>query len=138
MVMTYGYITLFASAFPFGSTITCIFIWLELRSDVIKLETVQRRPFSRKTHTIGAWDIALDFLTFFSIFTNLILSCYASDQMDALIPWLGHYKNNSATSIYTVFSIEHFIVIIVLLFRRFYDTDPKWLKTLKKRKAYQD
>jgi len=79
MVMTYGYITLFASAFPFGSTLTCIFIWLELRQDVFKIENLHKRPFSRKAHDIGSWASALEFLTFMSIFTNLVLSCYASD-----------------------------------------------------------
>jgi hypothetical protein len=38
MIMTYGYITLFASAFPFGTTITAVFIYIEIRSDVFKLE----------------------------------------------------------------------------------------------------
>jgi len=55
MIMTYGYITLFASAFPFSATITCVFIFIEIRSDIFKLEKTARRPFSRKTHDIGTW-----------------------------------------------------------------------------------
>jgi anoctamin-10 len=79
MIMTYGYITLFASAFPFGSTITCLFIFIEIRSDIFKFEKTARRPFATKTHDIGTWQFALNALTYGSIFTNLILCCFASD-----------------------------------------------------------
>jgi len=58
MIMTYGYITLFAAAFPLGSTITCLFIYIEIRSDIFKLETCSKRPLAKKTHTIGTWIFA--------------------------------------------------------------------------------
>ena len=48
MIMTFGYITLFAAAFPFGTTIMALFIYLETKQDCFKLVTVCRRPFSRK------------------------------------------------------------------------------------------
>lgn len=79
MIMTYGYITLFASAFPLGATITCAFIYIEIRSDIFKLEFNARRPIAKKTHDIGTWMFALNCLTYGSIFTNLVLSCFASD-----------------------------------------------------------
>ena len=43
-VMTYGYITMFAAAFPLGTAVTALFIYLELKSDVFKLERTLRRP----------------------------------------------------------------------------------------------
>ena len=63
MVMTYGYITLFAAAFPLGTTVTSIFIYLETKSDMFKFETTARRPLARKAHDIGTWEIALDILS---------------------------------------------------------------------------
>ena len=36
MIMTFGYITLFAAAFPFGTTLTAIFIYFETKSDMFK------------------------------------------------------------------------------------------------------
>merc|ERR1711918_142008 len=84
MIMTYGYITLFAAAFPFGAGITCIFLYIEIRTDIFKLEKLARRPLSVKTNTIGTWEFALKVLTYGSIFTNLMLSCFASDQIDAI------------------------------------------------------
>lgn len=79
MIMTFGYITLFASAFPLGATITCLFIYIETRSDCYKIDTNMKRPFSRTCHDIGTWELALDLLTFGSIFTNIYLAFYASD-----------------------------------------------------------
>ena len=79
MIMTFGYITLFASAFPAGTTLTSIFIYLETKSDTFKFERTARRPFSKKAHDIGTWELALDILTVMSVFTNIVLCCYASD-----------------------------------------------------------
>jgi hypothetical protein len=89
MVMTFGYITLFASSFAFSSTITVVFIYLEIRSDIFKMEKCGRRPFSRKTDTIGTWNLPLKLYAYLSIFTNLILMSFATDQIDMLLPWMA-------------------------------------------------
>lgn len=47
MIMTFGYITLFAAAYPFGTTVTSFFIYLEIKQDAFKLSSLTRRPFSR-------------------------------------------------------------------------------------------
>jgi len=85
-VMTYGYITLYAAAFPLGSAITSLFIYLEVRSDIFKLEKIARRPVSRKSHTIGTWEYALMGISYVSIFTNIWLAFFSSDQADTLFP----------------------------------------------------
>jgi len=55
MIMTFGYITLFASAFPLASTISAVFIYFESRSDLFKLERLLRRPLATKSNSIGSW-----------------------------------------------------------------------------------
>ena len=42
MIMTFGYITLFSSAFPLGTTVTSIFVYLETKSDMFKFERTSR------------------------------------------------------------------------------------------------
>jgi anoctamin-10 len=78
-IMTFGYITLFAAAFPLGATLTSIFIYIETKSDTYKLEKLSRRPVSRKAHNIGVWELALDMFAVSAVFTNIILACFASD-----------------------------------------------------------
>jgi hypothetical protein len=79
MIMTFGYITMFASAFPFGASLTSLFIYLETKNDMYSLTKLTRRPFVHKTMNIGVWEYTLDFFTTVSIFTNIWLCCYASN-----------------------------------------------------------
>ena len=64
---------------------------------------------------------------FLSIFTNIILFTFASDQIDHVLPFLKHYKNDSATSVLTIFGIEHFLIAFAILLRYIFDTEPKWV-----------
>jgi len=128
MIMTYGYITLFASAFPFGAFCTVCFLYIEIRSDIFKLEKLARRPMSKKTHTIGTWFFALQTLTYGSIFTNMMLCCFASDQIDSLIPWMKEYRDFSKQAILMVVLIEHVMMFFVIMFKFLYDREPKWLE----------
>ena len=137
MIMTFGYITLFASAFPLGTTITAVFIYIETKSDMFKFERTGRRPFSRKAHDIGTWEQALDLLTVMSVFTNIALCCYASDQIDYVLPWLKGLKEGSSTNILTIFGIEHVMVFLVFLLRWMFDGEPRWLSIFRERRAFK-
>ena len=44
MVMTFGYITMFASAFVLGATCIFIFLLIESRRDIFKLDKTKKRP----------------------------------------------------------------------------------------------
>jgi len=135
--MTFGYVVLFASAFPFGTTLTSLFIYIETKSDAFKFEMNARRPLPRKAHDIGTWEIALDLLSVGSVFTNIALACYATNQIDHIIPYLKHYKENSATSLLTIFTIEHVMVAIVAILRFSFNTDPSWLRIFRERRAHK-
>jgi len=137
MIMTFGYIVLFAAAFPLGTTLTTIFIYLETKGDMFKFERNSRRPFSKKCHDIGTWEIALDILTIMSVFTNIVLCCYASDQIDYVLPWLKGMKEDSSTNILTIFGIEHIMVLIVGFLRVMFNTQPKWLTIFLDRRAFK-
>ena len=138
MIMTFGYITLFASAFPLGTTITSIFIYLETKSDLLKYERTARRPFSKKAHDIGNWEFVLDIFTVMSVFTNIVLCCYASNQIDYVLPWLKGLKENSLTNILTIFGIEHVMLLTVFFLRlMIMDTEPNWLRIFKERLSFK-
>lgn len=88
MIVTFGYITMFASVFPLGASIILIFILIEQRSDLFKIETTMKRPIPEKTHHIGSWTIILEIFCLLAVFSNIIVSCFASDQVDYLFPWM--------------------------------------------------
>lgn len=79
MVVTFGYITMFASVFTPGAPIIFIFILIESRSDIFRIEETCRRPMPGKTYHIGSWAAMIQIFCFLSIFSNIIISCYASD-----------------------------------------------------------
>ena len=79
MVMTFGYITLFTSVFSFGATLVCLFILIEVRSDIFKLETVKKRPIPQKASDIGPWSIIIELFCCLAVFSNLIVTCFTTN-----------------------------------------------------------
>ena len=55
MVVTFGYLTMFAGVFMLGAAIIALFILIETRSDVFRLENTLKRPIPGKTYHIGSW-----------------------------------------------------------------------------------
>ena len=114
-----------------------VFIYFESRSDLYKLEKLKRRPRVTKAYNIGSWVYVLEFMAITSIFTNIVLFTFASDQIDYLLPFLKKYRDDSVQSVATTFAIEHIMLLVVILLRVFLDKDPAWVKLFKQRQAYQ-
>ena len=135
MVVTFGYITMFASAFTLGAACIFVFIMIEARSDIFRLEQTLKRPIPAKTHHIGSWSGLIQLFCFLSVFSNIIVSCYASDQMDHLLPWLSEYRDDEKTSVVTVFCLEHFMLVSTMALKLWLDKDPKWCEIFMARRA---
>ena len=67
-------------------------------------------------------------MAFCSIFTNIVLFAYASNEIDSLIPYMGRVKEDSLVSILTVFGIEHVILLFIIALWYIFDKEPKWVK----------
>lgn len=137
MIVTFGYITMFGSSFSLSAPLSFVFILIEARSDMFKLERTLKRPLPGKTHHIGSWGYCLQLFCFLSVFSNIIVSCYASRQMDNLIPWLASYKDDSKTAVATVFALEHVLLLTVFSLKLFLDRDPEWINVFYARRAYR-
>jgi anoctamin-10 len=137
MIVTFGYLAMFASVFALGATIIFVFILIETRSDIFKLEKNLKRPIPLKSHTMGSWSVVLELFCFLSIFSNIIVSCYASDQMDHLLPWLKEYRESDETSVATVFALEHILLFSVFGLKLALDKDPEWIIIYMSRRAHK-
>ena len=111
-----------------------VFIYFEARSDLFKLEKLLKRPRVKKTYNIGSWIYVLEFMAITSIFTNIILFTYASDQIDHLLPVLKGHRDDSVQSVVTMFTIEHMMLALVIILRVLFDKDPKWVALFKSRR----
>ena len=88
MVIQIGYVTLFAGAFPLAAPLSVVCNVLELYSDTFKLTHVTRRPVVHRITNIGVWSILVKGIILLSIFTNLYIFCYTSEQLLNYAPWL--------------------------------------------------
>jgi hypothetical protein len=135
MIATFGYITLFASVFSVAASIIFVFILVEARSDLFRMENTCRRPIPFKTHTIGSWNSTIELFCCLSVFSNLIISCFCSDQIDYLFPWLGGLRNTSLEALKTVFILEHAIIAAFIALRMVYLYEPSWVTVFMGRRA---
>lgn len=88
IVINFGYITLFASAFPLAPLLTLLFHSIELQADKWKIYNLYQRPLPYKQNTIGAWKTVLNVMSIIAILTNIFLFAFSSHQIEEFFPFL--------------------------------------------------
>lgn len=154
IVINFGYITLFASAFPLAPLLTLIFHWMELESDKWKIMNVYQRPVPYKQSGIGSWLSVLNHMSIMAILTNIFLFAFASHKITEFFPSLflddhgGHVDPTLFTAgptaklgkgryvIAVVFLIENLMFLTVYLIRNYvkYCKSLDWVDTYQRRK----
>jgi anoctamin-10 len=126
MVIQYGYIMLFASAFPLAASAALITTIIEVKSDGVKLTFVTKRPQIQRVRNIGVWNKLVVAQTWLAILTNTIIFGFSSNQMAQWFPWasVGSLPVGSDTllafqlglqSAGLAFGIEHVLIIVGLI-----------------------
>mmetsp|Transcript_22339 Transcript_22339/g.72018 ORF Transcript_22339/g.72018 Transcript_22339/m.72018 type:complete len:686 (-) Transcript_22339:343-2400(-) len=135
IVIEFGYVTLFASAFPLGPLLSLVCNVIEMKNDVLKLLFVSRRPLPGLSITasttadvgasIGVWHSVLRALVWLGVLTNTALFAFTSEQMAAWLPSLFVRQHTRAdavakqgkgpTIILLAFALEHLVALLVLL-----------------------
>lgn len=87
VVIEFGYVTIFASAFPLASLLSIICNMVEMKSDLYKLLFVCQRPRVVRAATIGVWRHLLHVIVGMAIPANVMLFSM-SEQFAAWTPWL--------------------------------------------------
>lgn len=100
----FGYICLFAPAFPLAPLLSLMSNFCEIRADGFKVLKMMRRAWPRSAEDIGTWYTIFNTISVLSIFSNAGLIFYTMDIMDGAtdITRLGYF----------------FLYIIVTLFIR--------------------
>jgi anoctamin-10 len=86
ILIQFGYVTLFASAYPLASLLMSAAIWLEIRSDCYKLTYLCQKPVAERVPHIGMWKLLLQNMVWLSCLTNCMLFGFTSDQMMHYMP----------------------------------------------------
>eukprot|EP00439_Symbiodinium_sp_Y106_P019140 s1631_g2.t1 len=92
MVIEFGYVTLFASAFPLAGVMSIVSNLIEMKSDMFKLALVYQRPMPHRASNIGIWRTLLHIIVAFSVATNVMIFTM-SEQFASWAP--GLYREAS-------------------------------------------
>ncbi|CAG9319982.1 unnamed protein product [Blepharisma stoltei] len=82
MIIGYGYVALFAVAFPFSPLLAIILCVLEFRVDAWKLCKVTQRVFPAQDNSIGVWMPIIQILSYIGCATNIALIIFTTDVFD--------------------------------------------------------
>ena len=163
-VIQFGYVVLFASAFPLAGALSLVCNAVELLADVFKVTYLCRRPRPSRARGIGIWLWLLYALAVTAIFTNLAIFAVASDQMAVLLPslfsprptWRGGRRlpfglggrraaeddfavraDAKGDLAFILVSIEHAILLAFAAAELLVPLLPKWARVAKARRAHE-
>lgn len=91
LVIQFGFVTLFVSAFPLAPLFALINNIFEIRLDARKMLYNYKRPVAQRVKNIGIWYAIMDAIGKISVFTNSMIIAFTTD----IIPQLVYYFNNN-------------------------------------------
>jgi len=145
ILIQFGYVTLFASAYPLASLVMSVALMVELRSDCYKLTYVCRKPKGEQVSSIGMWKKLLQFMVWFSCLTNCLLFGFTSDQMLHYMPdfYMRDEEGNTHIvqdkgwmAILVIFALERVLIYTGLALTAMIPSIPEHLLIKLKRRKY--
>ena len=108
IVIQYGFVTIFVSAFPLAPLCALINNIFELRLDAKKLLIHHRRPVAIRVRDIGIWLQIMESLGSISVITNALIIAFTSEFIPKLV-YKNMYSNPSGSLHgYTNFTLSYF------------------------------
>jgi len=151
MVIQFGYVTLFASAFPTAAALSVFCNLIEMKSDLFKLIWVYKRPPAHRAANIGTWQNVILCMALLSILTNCMIFAFSSEQMMQWLPFMfkphdeaeGHHAGDNeflpewARAGHSMcFALEHLILAIWMAIFFLIPSEPEWVTTKLKKLKY--
>ncbi|XP_052102473.1 anoctamin-8-like isoform X2 [Mytilus californianus] len=125
MLIQFGYVTLFSSAFPLAALCALLNNIIEIRSDAFKLCMHHQRPFGKSVESIGTWQDALELMGIIAVGVNCAL-IGVSGQIGRLLP-----VTELSTTIIIIVALEHVILALKLLIAYAIPDVPEAIATKK-------
>ena len=128
LMLEFCYLTLFAECIPIAGILLIIVNTVEIRSDLLKLGTIVRRPEYLRKRNIGSWHIIINVVGIMSIFTNLLFSYTFSTTL------LNKDKFGSLLS-FCVW--EHVVFALIIILRVVVPNTSYWVRLFMQRREYR-
>jgi len=131
IIIGFGWLTIFAFAFPFGPAITLLTTYVQVRAELDGMTKFNKRNCPSASLDIGIWMDILQGAAYTGVVVNAFTALFTSKQLKKL----GDYE--WYTIILAVFVVEH-----ILLFFKFFSsvvipTDPDWVIKHQKKMKYR-
>jgi len=131
MVVQFGYVTLFAAAFPLTAALALINNMIEIRSDAYKLLMATQRPAPARAADIGTWMVILDIIATCSIMTNCALVGFTSHGL------FFYFPNMTAVErVWITLICEHALLLFKSVLDTLLNTPPKEALGAYERRSY--
>ncbi|KAL3923734.1 MAG: hypothetical protein SGILL_001484 [Bacillariaceae sp.] len=144
-LIQFGYVTLFASAYPMASVAMCASVWIEIRSGLFRFTRLYQKPLDERTSSIGMWKDLLRGMVWSSCLTNCLLFGFTSDQMLQYIPDLYEHTEDGETRlaegkgrlvVLLIFVIERILIVTGLILNRWIPSVSPELSAKLRRRMY--
>jgi hypothetical protein len=133
----FGYLVLFAPAFPLAPLLALINNLIEIRSSSYRLVKGYRRPAWKAREGIGTWMSVLNTLGFLAVITNAAMISFVGRQRGRelnIAPEMidGFHKRLEISALWLNFaSVEHMAMLLRVLILATYPKTPDWIRTCK-------
>eukprot|EP00096_Caligus_rogercresseyi_P006888 TRINITY_DN2387_c0_g1_i3.p1 TRINITY_DN2387_c0_g1~~TRINITY_DN2387_c0_g1_i3.p1 ORF type:complete len:280 (+),score=86.39 TRINITY_DN2387_c0_g1_i3:60-899(+) len=107
IVIQYGFITIFVTAFPLAPLFALLNNLFELRLDAKKLLVHHRRPVAQRVKDIGVWLNILDSVGRIAVLTNGLIIAFTSDFVPRTL-YKMRYSDDDSLSGYINFTLSKF------------------------------
>lgn len=145
MVIEFGYITLFAGAFPLAACLSFFCNVAEICSDAFKLTQVYRRPMAESAARMPAtWVSILKSMVVMSILTNCLIFSVCSSQMETWFPSLYaetefDQQRPKSQAVWITFLVEHVLFAVCGVCYALLPSVPSWVSiALQRREHFTD
>mmetsp|Transcript_30118 Transcript_30118/g.61431 ORF Transcript_30118/g.61431 Transcript_30118/m.61431 type:complete len:747 (-) Transcript_30118:50-2290(-) len=133
MIIQMGYVTLFASAYPFAAFIAIFANLVEIRTDILKISKVCMRARPTRTTSIGMWKQLMTAMIWLSALTNCLIFGFSSKQLMQYMPDYyyiddyGQHRLSPSKEKYVVLlivGIERVLILVALFIGRIVPDTP--------------
>jgi len=131
IAIQFGYITMFAAAFPLAPFAAFINNTVEMRTDGLKLLKANQRPHPRSANSIGNWQEIMQIIACLSILTNCLLVFTTSSSIHIITGNLDGFQKLAFAV-----AIEHILFALKYLVAKVIPDVPKWVREKNAKKEY--
>ncbi|XP_065225238.1 anoctamin-2-like [Planococcus citri] len=106
MVIQFGFVTLFAAAFPLAPIFALLNNIFELRLDARKILKYYKRPVPHRVPNIGAWYRILDVVGKIAVVSNATIIAFSSNFIPKLVYW--YFREHDELGSFLEFCLSSF------------------------------